>query len=96
MKRHHLIVAGVALAFALQAPAQAQAPQPPATRTPIRHFVVLMEEKRSFDSYFGDYPGAEGMPDDACVLLGAAHKTCAKPQATQAESVEILDAPARR
>lgn len=96
MKRRHLTIAGIAFALALQTPAHAQAPQPPAPRTPIQHFVVLMEEKRSFDSYFGDYPGAEGMPDDACVLLGAAQKTCTMPQAAQADSIELLDAPARR
>src|ERR1700731_936811 len=28
----------------------------------IRHVVVIMQENRSFDSYFGTYPGAEGIP----------------------------------
>jgi phospholipase C len=28
----------------------------------IRHVVVLMMENRSFDSYFGTYPGADGLP----------------------------------
>ena len=28
----------------------------------IRHVVVLMQENRSFDSYFGTYPGADGIP----------------------------------
>ena len=27
----------------------------------IRHVVVIMQENRSFDSYFGTYPGAEGL-----------------------------------
>ena len=28
----------------------------------IRHFVVIMQENRSFDSYFGTFPGADGIP----------------------------------
>ena len=28
----------------------------------IRHVVVIMQENRSFDSYFGTYPGADGIP----------------------------------
>jgi phospholipase C len=33
----------------------------------IRHVVVIMEENRSFDSYFGTYPGADGIPRGVCV-----------------------------
>ena len=28
----------------------------------IQHFVFIMQENRSFDSYFGTYPGADGIP----------------------------------
>jgi phospholipase C len=28
----------------------------------IRHVIVIMQENRSFDSYFGTYPGADGIP----------------------------------
>ena len=28
----------------------------------IRHVVIVMQENRSFDSYFGTYPGADGFP----------------------------------
>src|SRR5256886_10912333 len=28
----------------------------------IKHVVVIMQENRSFDSYFGTFPGAEGIP----------------------------------
>jgi phospholipase C len=31
--------------------------------TKIKHIVVIMQENRSFDSYFGTYPGAEGFPN---------------------------------
>src|SRR3989441_10714285 len=30
----------------------------------IKHVVVIMQENRSFDSYFGTYPGADGIPMD--------------------------------
>jgi phospholipase C len=28
----------------------------------IKHIVMIMQENRSFDSYFGTYPGADGLP----------------------------------
>ena len=31
-------------------------------RERIKHVVVVMQENRSFDSYFGTYPGADGIP----------------------------------
>jgi phospholipase C len=35
---------------------------------PIQHIVIIMQENRSFDSYFGTFPGANGIPmDDAGV-----------------------------
>jgi phospholipase C len=33
----------------------------------IQHVIVIMQENRSFDSYFGTYPGADGIPDGVCV-----------------------------
>jgi phospholipase C len=33
----------------------------------IRHVVIIMQENRSFDSYFGTYPGADGIPAGTCV-----------------------------
>src|SRR6478736_2184374 len=33
----------------------------------LEHFVFIMQENRSFDHYFGTYPGAEGLPDDLCL-----------------------------
>jgi phospholipase C len=33
----------------------------------IKHVVIIMQENRSFDSYFGTYPGAEGIPAGVCV-----------------------------
>ena len=31
-------------------------------RQDIKHIVIIMQENRSFDSYFGTYPGANGIP----------------------------------
>ena len=31
-------------------------------RSKIKHIVVIMQENRSFDHYFGTYPGADGLP----------------------------------
>ncbi|GCE24387.1 hypothetical protein KDK_81870 [Dictyobacter kobayashii] len=49
-----------------------QTTTPSATSTPastanndihkIKHVIVIMQENRSFDSYFGTYPGADGIP----------------------------------
>ena len=33
----------------------------------IKHVVVIMQENRSFDEYFGTYPGADGFPPGTCV-----------------------------
>src|SRR4030042_2272698 len=31
-------------------------------RAKIKHVVIIMQENRSFDSYFGTFPGADGIP----------------------------------
>ena len=58
----------------LPAPTPAPATQPPTqpvqpgsnnlalARKDIKHIVVIMQENRSFDTYFGTYPGANGIP----------------------------------
>jgi phospholipase C len=33
----------------------------------IQHVVMIMQENRSFDSYFGTYPGANGIPGSTCI-----------------------------
>jgi phospholipase C len=33
----------------------------------IKHVIVIMMENRSFDSFFGTYPGADGIPKNVCV-----------------------------
>ena len=34
----------------------------------IEHFVFIMQENRSFDSYFGTYPGADGIPQNVSLI----------------------------
>ena len=43
----------------------------------IQHVVVIMQENRSFDSYFGTFPGADGIPAGVCVP--SSHGGCVKP-----------------
>src|SRR5512135_2302343 len=31
-------------------------------RQKIKHVIIIMQENRSFDNYFGTYPGADGLP----------------------------------
>jgi phospholipase C len=44
----------------------------------IRHVIVIMQENRSFDSYFGTFPGADGIPSGAC-LPDPRNGGCRKP-----------------
>jgi phospholipase C len=44
----------------------------------IKHVVMIMQENRSFDSYFGTFPGADGIPTGICVP-DPAHGGCVKP-----------------
>ena len=63
-----LVLAGAAPAAAERRPA-----------TPIRHFVVLMQENHSFDNYFGTYPGADGIPKGTCMPVGHRPRPCVRP-----------------
>jgi len=56
------LVAFVVVFLALPAtPAFGQA------RTPIEHFVYLMQENHTFDNYFGTRPGVDGIPPGTCM-----------------------------
>ena len=49
----------------------------------IKHVIVIMQENRSFDSYFGTYPGADGIPmqtgDSGVCVPDPKTSTCVKP-----------------
>jgi phospholipase C len=61
-----LSIAALAAVFALTAPAgtQRKPPKAPVGIHKIKHVIVIMQENRSFDHYFGTYPGADGFPRD--------------------------------
>ena len=50
------------------APVTAEATLPPGlndlatARSRLKHIIIIMQENRSFDQYFGTYPGANGIP----------------------------------
>lgn len=48
---------------------------------PIRHVIIIMQENRSFDHYFGTFPGADGIPASICVPLDPSRPDgdCVKP-----------------
>ncbi len=56
----------------------------------IRHVVVILQENRSFDSYFGTYPGADGLlmvgGQPAVCVPDPATNTCVKPHADHADA----------
>ena len=67
-------------------PAPLRGPSRQAARagiTRIKHVVVVMQENRSFDSYFGTYPGADGFPREhgriAVCLPDPGHARCVRP-----------------
>src|ERR1700757_2539138 len=53
---------GVALAPSGDRSAKAARPKPATGIHKIKHVIVIMQENRSFDQYFGTYPGADGLP----------------------------------
>lgn len=77
VRQAHLLLSAVSLLFAPALPAQTHhavhhpAAQPPAPvsraqvvaglRAHIHHVFVIYQENRSFDSYFGDFPGADNL-----------------------------------
>src|SRR6266566_4741974 len=77
MTRGRVAVAAAAIAAVVLAACTGSSGTPPAGGTPaptagpdqlalarqkIKHVVVIMQENRSFDSYFGTFPGADGIP----------------------------------
>ena len=59
------VVAAVAAGSGAAAPVHSSVSGGQPARDPIhkiRHVVVIMQENRSFDSYFGTFPGARGIP----------------------------------
>jgi phospholipase C len=51
----------------------------------IRHVIVVMQENRSFDGYFGSFPGADGLPKTVCVPDPHKQNACVKPYVDHAD-----------
>ncbi|MDQ6744428.1 MAG: alkaline phosphatase family protein [Actinomycetota bacterium] len=45
----------------------------------IKHVVIIMQENRSFDTYFGTFPGANGFPEPGVCVPDPRSGTCVKP-----------------
>ena len=72
---------GLAVACGTQAAPPVATPSAALTaaRQAIKHVIVIMQENRSFDSYFGTFPGADGIP-----MQNGAPTVCAPDPATGA------------
>ena len=77
MPSRRLAAAALAFAAALVLATACSASTPKGIHE-IQHVVIVMQENRSFDSYFGTYPGANGIPAGTCVP-DPAHGGCIRP-----------------
>jgi len=58
-----LLLMGMLMASAARAEAAGKGQADSALKDiPIKHVIIIFQENRSFDSYFGTYPGADGIP----------------------------------
>src|SRR5215469_11194687 len=69
-----LAALGASAAFTVTAQATPSAREPGARTASaptgihkIKHVIIILQENRTFDSYFGTYPGADGIPPGVCV-----------------------------
>jgi len=75
------VITALVSASATHATGVAAAATPPAAATPVQHFVFMMQGDRSFDNYFGTFPGADGIPDGVCqeFVAGRPDNGCVQP-----------------
>jgi phospholipase C len=60
----HSQIGRIALDLSMSAAPTAEPSPPVTTTTPIRHVIVIWDENRSFDHYFGTYPHAANLPGE--------------------------------
>jgi len=75
--RAPLVLAGIALLLGAISVGATPTPRLAGIRK-IQHVVVIMQENRSFDEYFGTFPGADGIPAGVCIP-DPAHGGCVRP-----------------
>ncbi len=89
-----LVVSAVCVAFSLAfvgagsaAPASGHE-----ARTPIKHFLYLMQENHSYDNYFGTYSRGDGIPSGVCMPRDVQQKSagCVKPFALHDKPIRDL------
>ena len=52
---------------------------PPAGLKKINHIIWIMQENRTFDNYFGTFPGADGIPPSTCLAKSPGSTDCVAP-----------------
>ena len=57
----------------------AVAQTPPAGMNKVNHVIWVIQENRTFDNYFGTYPGADGIPPGTCLPKLPGSVNCVKP-----------------
>ncbi len=72
LKSAMLLAAGTLPEWNKEPTAMAITPQSHKMRLPsglshVTHFVIATQENRSFDQYFGFYPGTDGIPQGVCM-----------------------------
>jgi phospholipase C len=75
------VAAGLAADASVQAHPFVPRPAVPAADAgihKIKHIIIITQENRSFDTYFGTYPGADGIPKNTCIP-NPRGKKCLKP-----------------
>ena len=65
--------------------AAAAAPQTTGSLSDIEHVVILMQENRSFDEYFGTMPGVRGFADPDAITLSTGNSVFHQPDATHTD-----------
>jgi phospholipase C len=65
----YLAIAGLAVFSSLSASSAMGTPVAPSPTTPVEHFIVVLQQNQTFDSYFGTYPGVDGLPPDVCITV---------------------------
>ncbi len=87
VSRRKFLGAGAAVAATSALPAAAKPKsRPHGDLRDIKHVVVVMQENRSFDHYFGAMKGVRGFGDRATILLPGGKTVWEQPQAPVAGS----------
>ncbi len=79
--------AAVAGAVALGSPAEAAAPGRTGTVKDVKHVVILMQENRSFDHYYGTLGGVRGFADRQALRYPDGTDVFAQPDVARADKV---------